>query len=379
MKKFLLRAVKIVSLLLALVICIGLLQEYVLCHADHNRERIKGFYLEDDNSLDVAVIGASDVYAGYSAGYAYEKYGFTSYPIATQSNIMKCYKTQIKEILKHQNPKLIVVELNGALYGDDRDINKEANFRNYVDNIPMSANKVELIQSIATSNELEYYVPIIKYHSVWKDFPQGLAWSYTMINDRFRGYNYLKGVKNKTVEFKPKKKVYNATLKDDDKKVPLTEKSEEYLREFLDYCKSEGIDNILFVRFPHIVTKGMLARYHKANMLADIIGEYGYDYINFEKDFEKTGLDVNHDFYNYDHLNAYGQKTFTDYLCNILVDKYNIGKSELTDSQKKEWDEAARYYEAYYQYNDECIKNKDYRNLSEYFRNIEAMQKYLDD
>ncbi len=379
MKKFLLRAVKIVSLLLALVICIGLLQEYVLCHADHNRERIKGFYLEDDNSLDVAVIGASDVYAGYSAGYAYEKYGFTSYPIATQANVMQCYATQIKELLKHQNPKLIVVELNGALYVDEKDLTKDSNFRNYVDNIPLSKNKVDLIQNYATSEKIEYYAPIIKYHSVWKDFPKGLAWSYTDIKDQLRGYNYLKGAKNKTVEFKPKKKTYNDVLQYDDEKEPLAEKSEAYLRDFLDFCKSEGIENILFVRFPHIVPEKMLYRYHRANMLADIIGEYGYDYINFEKDFVKTGLDVNHDFYNYDHLNAYGQKTFTDYLCSILVDKYNIGKSELTDSQKKEWDEAARYYEAYYQYNDECIKNNDKRDLSEYFRNIDAMQKYLDD
>lgn len=66
-KKYILRTVKILSLLLALVLCIGFLQQYVLCHSDHNRERIFGFYLEPKNSLDVVLIGASEVYADYAA------------------------------------------------------------------------------------------------------------------------------------------------------------------------------------------------------------------------------------------------------------------------------------------------------------------------
>ena len=56
---YVLRAVKIICLILALTLTAGLLQEFILCHADHNRQRLKGFYLEDKDSLDVVFMGAS--------------------------------------------------------------------------------------------------------------------------------------------------------------------------------------------------------------------------------------------------------------------------------------------------------------------------------
>lgn len=378
MKKIAVRSVKILSLLLALAICIGFLQTYVLCHADQNRERVRGFYLEDKDSLDVVLIGASDVYAGFSSLYAYKNYGFTSYPVATQSNVVLSYKTQVKEAVERQHPKLIVVEINGALYGKESDLTKEANFRNYSDNIPMSYNKYELISENKDSNQLEYYLPIVKYHSVWNDFPKGLAWSYTLLKDDIRGYNYLKGSKSRSVQFKPKEKTYNDTLLNDDGKDDFSPNSEKCFRELLEYCKSENI-NVVFTRFPHIVVKSTYARFHRSNTAGDIISEYGFKYYNFERDFEKTGLDINKDFYNYDHLNVYGQQKFTDYFCKILTEEHGITPSDLTDSQKEEWDTCAKYYDAYYKYNVDCINNKQSKDISEYFRNIEVMEdKYMD-
>ena len=78
MKKYLLRTVKLISLLLIVSLFTLFLQNFVLCHIDHNKLRIDGFYLEDENSLDVVLTGASELYTGFSPGLAYEKFGFTS-------------------------------------------------------------------------------------------------------------------------------------------------------------------------------------------------------------------------------------------------------------------------------------------------------------
>ena len=376
-KKYIVRAIKIMSLLLAVVLCVGLLQEYVLCHADHNRERIKGFYLEDKDSVDVVFIGASEVYADFSSCYAYEKFGFTSYPIATESNIVQSFKTQIKTAIKEQHPKLIVVELNGALYGKNDPLEKEANFRNYVDNIPLDSDKVEYISEYITDNQLEYYLPIIKYHSVWNDFPKGLKWDLSIMQDQMRGYNYLKGAKSKSTVYTAEQKIYNDSLKNNDKKKDLTEKSEKYLRDCLEYCKSENIDNIVFVRFPHIVNKKSLARFYRSNAIGDIIAEYGYDYINCEKNFVDTGLDVNTDFYNLDHLNIYGQQKFTEYFGGYIQEKYGISKSDLSPSQKEEWDTCAKYYDAFSKYCISLIENNEYQDVGENFMSIKEIEKYL--
>ncbi|MCH5191504.1 MAG: hypothetical protein J1F23_05000 [Oscillospiraceae bacterium] len=377
MKIYIIRAIKIMSLLLAVVLCVGVLQEYVLCHADHNRERIKGFYLEDKDSVDVVLIGASEIYADFSSCYAYEKFGFTSYPISTQSNIVQNFKTQIKSAIKEQHPKLIVVEVNGALYIKDEDLEKEANFRNYVDNIPLDSDKVEFISECVTENQLEYYLPIIKYHSVWNDFPKGLKWNLSIIQSTVRGYNYLKGAKCKAVIYKEKGKVYNSSLKDNDKRNDLNEKAEQYLRECLEYCKSENIDNIVFVRFPHIVTQKSLTRFYRGNTIGDIIAEYGYDYINFERNFDDTGLDVNTDFYNFDHLNIYGQRKFTEYFGRYIQENYGISESTLTPSQKEEWDTCVKYYEAFSEYSFSLIENKKNIEVREDYKCMKEIEKYL--
>ena len=131
---------------------LGFLQEYVLCHADHNRQRIKGFYDESKDSLDVVFLGASEVYSDFAPGCAYRHSGITSYLFATQANSILNYKAQLKNILSRQNPQLIVVELNGALYGDEAEVVKEENLRNYADNVPLDSTKLEWISDNVKEN-----------------------------------------------------------------------------------------------------------------------------------------------------------------------------------------------------------------------------------
>ena len=156
-----LRAVKLICLFLALAVTAGVLQEFVLCHADHNRQRIKGFYDEDENSLDVVYLGASEVYSDIAPGYAYERSGVTGYLFATQANSILNYKAQLKNILSRQNPDLIVIELNGALYDNDGETTKEANLRNYADNVPLDSAKLEWMGSGGPDFQREQRIRIV--------------------------------------------------------------------------------------------------------------------------------------------------------------------------------------------------------------------------
>ena len=222
MKKNILRIIKIFCLALVLALSIGFLQEYVLCHADHNRQRLKGFYDEDSDSLDVVFMGASEVYSDFAPGHAYNYKGITSYLFATQSNSILNYKAQLKNILSKQDPKLIVIELNGAVYGDKEETTKEENLRNYADNVPLDMTKLQWISENVQKDQQEYLFPIIKYHSVWKDIPDNMLYQSTIANNQMRGYNYLKGILNETFVFKSPQRSMNSSLqKLGDKKLPL--------------------------------------------------------------------------------------------------------------------------------------------------------------
>ena len=159
------RAVKILSLIVAAAVFVGFTQN----RFDNNKIRIDGFYLEDKNSLDVVLLGASEVYTAFSSAMAYDEYGFTSYPYAIESNPLELYKSQIKEIKNHQSPKLFVIEMNTAASsgkGKDLTVADDVNLRRYTDNMPFSKNKIDTVNEFSQSDDiLSYYIPFIKYRS----------------------------------------------------------------------------------------------------------------------------------------------------------------------------------------------------------------------
>lgn len=375
-KLYITRTLKLISFALVTILTVAVLQQYILCHYDNNRLRLDGYYLEEKNSIDVVMLGSSEMYADFSPALAYEKFGFTSYPYATASSTAGAMKTQLKEVLRTQNPKLIVIEINAFLYATDNET-KESSIRNYIDNVPLNGNKIEYINNYIDDDKLEYYFPIFKYHGAWNDYPEPLKYLRTTVSQHQRGYTYLKGFKTKTRTFKPRMKVLNDTLAEDETRNDIPPMYKERLINFLDYCKSEDIDNLLFVRFPHIVEKETYNRFTRANTAGDIIRDHGYDFINFERDPVTLSYDTNKDYYNYDHLNIYGSEKFTKYFGNILTQQYGIEKSELNEENREKWDKSVVFYNKFYNYVDDYIqKKKGYINLDETDEVIKEVEEF---
>lgn len=353
------RAVKILSLIVAAAVFVGFTQN----RFDNNKIRIDGFYLEVKNSLDVVLLGASEVYTAFSSAMAYDEYGFTSYPYAIESNPLELYKSQIKEIKNHQSPKLLVIEMNTAASsgkGKDLTVADDVNLRRYTDNMPFSKNKIDTVNEFSQSDDiLSYYIPFIKYHGELGSFYR--CFYETRMN--FTGYSLLKGISTKA-EKSPGDKAYS--LQGDTSSAPLMEESEKKLRDFLDFCKEENLDNVLFVRFPHrVTTDERYKRFQRGNRVGEIISEYGYDYLNFENSYQSFNLDFNNDFYNDDHMNIYGQQKFTSYFGGILQNNYGINPSEISDELKAKWDNSADYTKRLYKYVENLTENGDDRWIYE--------------
>jgi hypothetical protein len=356
-KLYITRAIKISAFILLSALVIGFLQEYVLCHHDANRMRLDAFYIEDKDTIDVAMIGSSEMYSGVSPALLYEKYGVTSFPYATASSTAAAMKTQIKEVERNQSPKLIVIEINCFLYGTDNE-EKESSIRNYIDNVPLNGNKIEYIETTPAVRDLgrrEFYFPIIKYHGVWNDFPEPWNKMTSRFTQDMRGYTYLRGYKTTAQKLNVNEKIYNPTLPADETRNDLDPRYEVFLREFLDYCKEQKYDNLLFVRFPHIVKKETYKRFTRGNAAFDIISEYGFNYINFERDENVMSYTAD-DYYNYDHLNIYGSVKFTDYFGKIITEKYKVPKTVLDEKNTEQWNESVDFWHKFYDYTEYRFK-----------------------
>lgn len=340
---YLKRTLKIFSLLIPVIVLTLIVQDVFFCNEDSMRNT--GFYQEEKNSLDVVLIGSSEVMSDFYPGLAYRDYGITSYDWALNSASISLWKSKLEELKKYQNPKLIVVEVSGAFYTETSRVFSDSGIRYYVENMPLSFNKVRTIAEIPLEDEaISYYLPIVKYHSQIFDI-SSVKKSLECFSYISSSNQILKGITTKTALDKDFTLV---DIPDEKKTIELNPEVERYLREFLEYCNDNAPCKVVFTAFPHRhggdISENFL---YKANRVEEIVKEYGYDFINFDRDNEQLGLDIENDYYNNFHMSIYGAQKFTKKFCDILTEEYGVTPSELSADLKAEWEQSAEYTENY--------------------------------
>lgn len=343
MKTTITRLLKILALIIPVIMFVSFMQSFLFCNMDQTTERVRRFYEEEENSLDVIFLGAGDVSTGFAPGLAYEEFGFTSYLYTFDANPASLYKYQLREILSTQQPQAILVELNGFLY-DDGYQKVDVKLCNFIDHIPFSLNKLEALQNFDTGNKLLHLVPFVKYHGEWAKGHQLLE-TYRWKTSIAKGPSKWKGITNCTrIEpFDP------AVLEGPNPSQP--EKNiiaNRNLVDFLEYCKKENLSNVIFVRFPH----RNAASFSDAVTYAEqVLVQYGYPLWNMEEEIADIGLDFNRDFFNDEHTNIYGMEKLTLYIGDYLTNEILDTPVPQSEANKKHWEECAAAYQVYHDYN----------------------------
>ena len=96
---YLKRAFKLAAVGIAMVVLYFFFADLLKFNNSNSEMHVRNFYREPENSIDVGLIGASEMYADYSAPLAYQKYGFTSYNLCVAGTTGGVYKSMIREML----------------------------------------------------------------------------------------------------------------------------------------------------------------------------------------------------------------------------------------------------------------------------------------
>ena len=372
------RTVKTACFFLAVMMSCLLLQQYVLRNVDHNSLRVEGFYQEKRDSLDAVFIGASDIYTSFMPGRAYEKYGFTSYLLASESITSEGVITAVKEVVRTQHPSLIIIEANAFLYGDSDNETNEAHVHKFFDNLPFSINKLNYInRKVPVDNKWEYMFPLIKYHGLWTELPDRVNMMQSNFNLDLRGYNYLKGFRTTAKVFKSDTPSLNSQLPYETGELDLDPELQQNLFDLLDYSKENNL-NVIFVRAPHYVTKDTYDRVKRSNKMESILEERGFDYYAFENYSELIGIDDSRDFYNEDHMNVYGAIKFTDFLAEGLANDDDLKIGEQSEAQQEMWKEVSATTNRLYRYCDDLMTNGEEKGAQEDVITLDALENYSD-
>ncbi len=327
------RTLKITALLIVMALLYLLTEQVLIRTSTGSEAHIKNFYREPENSLDVAMIGCSEMYADYSPPIAYRNFGFTSYNLAVEGVPGHFFNSMLDEFLSRQDPQLVVFEVNGFFY-TEKHIAIEGNNRRWLDNMKRNANWAELIHdTIAKEDQFDYYVRLSKYHSNWER-PEGqLARMYSMFLNYQGEVSKMKSFGTRTSSNSKKKVKRKAPQK-------LTDYGQKYLQATIDHCNELGLENVLFIRAPH---KDKLSDETNAE-LEKMITDGGYKFLSLETLSDEVGIDENTDYYNSDHLNVFGCEKTTLYLGKYIMDNYDISTTHSGEINKL-WEECAEYTE----------------------------------
>lgn len=272
---------------------------------------------------------------------------------------------------------MLIVELNGALYIEDKFIHSADGRLFYGNALPLSINGIRYAREIA-AHPMESLFPFIKYHYKWKDFRDDYVRDRIMLYHN--GYAKLRGAMSPLYHTEiDTSKIYPA----DEKTAELHQESEKDFREFLELCKKSEIPHIVFVEFPHILTtEEEYARHQRSNRAAEIVRSEGFDCVDLTREIEEIGLDYQTDFFDKHHMIATGQRKLSDYIGKMIRDKYNITPQVQTERNAATWEDSAELIEKFYRCYDEYTSShadKPYEevdyDLSDTVRTINELEK----
>lgn len=275
--------------------------------------KVGGFYNEAEDQFQVMFFGPSHAYAAFSPLAIWEETGVKSYVFATQQQPIWATYTYIKEALKTQSPALIVLECR-MTWGDKEYYIKGNEGKDigitysYMDELPLSRNKVELAMESAPDweNRFGLLFNFMMYHGRWNDLqPEDVTFRRAQARDPYKGFVMLEP--QGTPQPRPDVEGITGTA-------PLLEKNQYWLEEIIRLCQEEGIE-LWIVKSPSNLEpeeKPLL------NTVKAIAAQYDVPFHDFNENYTDIGLDETM-FYDAHHLDATGADRFSRYFANAMA------------------------------------------------------------
>lgn len=206
--------------------------------------KIKGFYEEPENSLDLIFVGSSQLFSTINPAVLWREQGITSYVFAANEQNPRLSYYFIREALKYQHPKAIVLDM---FYCDFDRIQREAVVRLNLDDMRWGRNKIEaILNNVPPDQWLSYFFPIMKYHERWSSLGEDDFREYSGRNP-YKGWSpYGEDETESEVEVKrtPEEISKNKERRE------LNAEAMEWIERIFDYCEEEQIE-LIFLKTPN--------------------------------------------------------------------------------------------------------------------------------
>ncbi len=325
-KRFIECSVKLIIILAVFVAAYFALDRIMLIKSRDGIAQMQAYYKQPEGTVDALFVGSSHIFCHINTGVLWDEYGISGFDLAGAEQPFWNSYYFIKEALKTQRPKVIVLDITTPgvrpidyqpenwlitnTYGLKRSADRYENIK--VSSIPDSFKRM--------------LIPLNSTHGRYSDLSEEDFAQYAYSVD-FKGFDPRESI----VKFE-RPDVAGVTERGE-----LSDKEDLYLRKIIDYTKSQGVP-LLFFSSPYIVTAEEQAKF---NTIFDIADEYGVPYIDCNKLYDEIGLDFDNDFAEILHLNRTGNAKLTSYLGGYLKDNFGLSDHR-GDPRYSSWDSDAR-------------------------------------
>ncbi len=328
-------------------------------------ENLLTFYDEPRNSVDVIFAGTSHALNAYSPMDLWNRQGIVSYNMSQNGQMLPLTYYSIREALRLQKPKVVVVDLYYAVkngkFGNDQFTHAT------VDNLRWSPVKLQAILD-GTKKSLwkEMFFPTIVYHSRWTEL-NNKDFAMTVNPRRGSGLSYV--IKEAIVP----------EITHTDSAGGMSEVSKEYLNRIIEFCEKKQTP-LVFTVVPYSVgndndsksAEEQLAIFNEAKAIA---AEHGIPFLDFFDHLEELGVDFASDFYDQTHLNALGSEKVSVYMADWLAEHYDLPDHRGEDAYQRWSDDYKKYVSQKRKVKSERLPETN--DMAGYFRFLENEKDYL--
>lgn len=292
---------------------------------------VKNFFNQKEDSQDVLILGSSHAYYNVYPMEMWDKYGIPAYNLGSPIQSMGASYHLLKQALKEQNPKVVVVETYCTFL--EKSSKSDERLRSVSDSMPLGTDKWALLKEMElTDPEYSYYFPLFKYHGRWKSLEK---------KDFRLEEQYCKGAAvRSSVEPQPEPEEIRETLE-----IPALAK--EYLDKIIALCREEQIELVLMeTPFIQDGRKDYQRKRQILNQVELYAAEQDVTFLNYFELADEIGLNYQTDMLEPQHLNISGALKLTNHLASYLSKEYQLPDRRGTKGYEQ-WQQDSDHFQQY--------------------------------
>lgn len=338
--------VRIVAFILLVAVLLGYWNEVFKFKDQNGMVGMDIFYRQPEDSVDMLIVGSSHAFTNINTGTLWDEYGIASYLLGANLQPMNNSYHYIKEAIRYQNPKVIVLE--GYVLTEGSDYLTQEFIINNTYGLHFSENSMEAMNDTIPPDAdlMEYGLYYGRYHTRYNEL-SSVDFNYGITEEDY--YNCFKGF-HSLIGANPATEPHFNRRRDNT--MSLSIRVEYYYRRICQLCQDNNIELVVAVAPYADYCNEHRMKYNEARSIAS---EYDFELIDYNEYYNQMDLDFENDFYNPGHLNVVGSRKFTTYLGSYLDFAYDLPDRSTDDSGMFDtWEMNARYLEM--DYNDHLVR-----------------------